>query len=220
MPSSGGFEAAVARIRAAGLVAYPTETVYGLGADATSAEAVARLRAWKGRDDGRPISILVDAPEALDRMGLGTSPPVRRLVARFWPGPLTLVLPAAPGRFAPGIARPDGAVGVRCSPDPTAAGLARTVAAAGIGPLTATSLNRSGEPPVRDARAAAALCAQHPGPLLVAPATGPVSCGATSDRAPSTVVDCSDGACAVLREGAVTAAAIARALEPGETSSP
>jgi L-threonylcarbamoyladenylate synthase len=179
-------EAAVAHVRAGGLVAYPTETVWGLGADASSAVAVEGLLRWKGRDPGQAISVLVDGLEAAERLGVRAPPEARRLVARFWPGPLTLVLPAPAGRFAPGIARADGALGLRCSPDPTAAALARALARAGVGPLTATSLNRAGEPPACSAGEARELCRRHPGPRLVDPGDGsPVSCAA-----PSTVVDC------------------------------
>lgn len=222
MPSrQDELEAAVAQVRAGGLLAYPTETVWGLGADASSAAAVARLLGWKGRPDGSPISILVDGLDAAERLGLRPSPEARRLAARFWPGPLTLVLAAPAERFAPGIARADGAVGLRCSSEPTAAALARALAHAGVGPLTATSLNRTSEPPARSADEARALCRRHPGPRIVDPgAASPVSCAA-----PSTVVDCSGAACRLIREGAIPAAAVAQAAaasdagaRPGEAN--
>jgi L-threonylcarbamoyladenylate synthase len=178
---------------------------------------VAGLLRWKGRDERSPISILVDGLAAAEGLGVRVSPAARRLAARFWPGPLTLVLPAPAGRFAPGIARADGAVGLRCSPEPTAAALARALARAGAGPLTATSLNRAGEPPARSSAEARALCRRHPGPRVVDPgAPGPVSCAA-----PSTVVDCTGESCELLREGAIPAAAVAAAVaasgaRPGE----
>ena len=229
MPSSAArLASAVAHVRDGGLLAYPTETVYGLGADARSPAAVERLRRWKGRDAEQPISILVDAPSALAGLGLAETLVARRLAARFWPGPLTLVLAASPGRFAPGIARADGAIGVRCSPDPTASALASALGRAGVGPITATSLNRSGEPPVSDAGAARALLRRHPGPQLLLPldegrgSAGPEDPGASrrSGAQPSTVVDCSGPAFVVIRAGAIPEAALAKAVQPGEPSSP
>jgi hypothetical protein len=112
---------------------------------------VERLRRWKGRAPENPLPILIEGSEALVRLGVELSPIPRRLAEAFWPGPLTLVL-YCPEPFAPGVAREDGAVGFRCSSHPVAAALARRVARAGVGPLTATSLNRSGEAPARPAR--------------------------------------------------------------------
>jgi len=212
--------AAVGQVRAGGLLGFPTETVWGLGADAASPAAVARLRAWKGREGNRPLSILVTGPDALAGLGLAWPPAARALAEAFWPGPLTLVVPGPPpGRaaLAPGVARADGAVGLRCSPDPTAAALARALADAGVGPLTATSLNRSGHPPAASPAAARALAGDDPGlhllePLAPAtpdehPAASPVSCSA-----PSTVVDCTGPAPRVIREGAIAAAALEAAV--------
>lgn len=224
MPSSDAHAAlarAVGRVRDGGLVGYPTETVFGLAADATSPDAVARLQAWKGRAGDQPLSILVDAPEALSALGLSVSGPARRLAARFWPGPLTLVLASQGDRFAPGVGRADGAVGVRCSPHPTALAFARALAAAGVGPVTATSLNRSGEPPAAEAGAAARLCDGPEAPLLLLghDAAEPVSSGPES--APSTVVDCTGSEAseiAVLREGAIPKAALEEALLPPASS--
>jgi L-threonylcarbamoyladenylate synthase len=139
-------DAAAECVRDGGLIAYPTETVWGLGADACSDAALDGLRRWKGRAGDAPVSILVSGPEALEGLGF---PPCERalfLAKRFWPGPLTLVLPCE-GLFARGVARDDGAVGVRCSPHRLASELTRRVQALGAGPLTSTSLNESGRPP-------------------------------------------------------------------------
>jgi len=151
--------AAVERVRRGGLLAYPTETLYGLGADARSAAALERLRAWKGRGEAQPISILATGVGGLEALGLRPGLGARRLLEALWPGPLTAVLPCT-GGFAPGVARAeDGAVGVRCSPHPVAAGLARALEEAGAGPVTATSLNRHGEPPSARREQALGLCA-------------------------------------------------------------
>ena len=203
-----GVAAAVAHVRAGGLLAYPTETVFGLGADASSREAVARLRAWKGRGADQPLSVLVADASDLVALGQDAGSLAGRLAARFWPGPLTLIVPAPPGRFAPGIARADGAVGLRCSTDPTARRLARALADAGVGPITATSLNRSGEPPAADLAAAEALCAGPAAPILLPP----VEAGRVSSTAPSTVVDCSGAFLAMVREGALDRVTLEEAL--------
>jgi L-threonylcarbamoyladenylate synthase len=198
--------AAVARIAEGGLVAYPTETVWGLGADASCDPAVAALRRLKGRGDDAPISVLVAALGSLAGQGFEPGPAGRALADRFWPGPLTLVMRCR-RRLAPGIARADGAVGVRCSPHPTAAGLARGLERAGIGPLTATSLNRSGEPPARTRAEAAAVFAERAdAPALV----GDEDAGG---EAPSTVVDVCGERPQVLRWGGLAESRLAPLLE-------
>lgn len=198
--------AAVERVRAGGLVAYPTETVWGLGADACSETAVAALRRWKARTGDAPLSLLVDAPSALGALGCEPQRAARRLAAAFWPGPLTLVLRCA-RRFAAGVARGDGAVGLRCSSHPVASAFAAELARAGVGPVTATSLNRSGEPAARSAGEARALCAGAGAPALL-------DAGADAGGAPeSTVVDLTGRQPVVLRWGAVSRAALAPLLE-------
>jgi tRNA threonylcarbamoyl adenosine modification protein (Sua5/YciO/YrdC/YwlC family) len=204
--SADAFAEAASRLRAAGLVAYPTETVWGLGADATSEPALEALRRWKGRADDAPISVLVEAPEALRALGCEPLPAALRLAAAFWPGPLTLVLRCA-RRFARGIARHDGAVGLRCSPHPVAAGLAARAAREGLGPVTATSLNRSGEPAARTREEARALCAGPGAPALL-------DAGSDAGGAPaSTVLDLTGPRPVLLREGALSRATLAPWLE-------
>jgi len=199
--------AAVARLCAGELVAFPTETVWGLGADASSEAAMERLRRWKGRGAGQPVAVLVPDQTALATLGIALPAAAQRLAAAFWPGPLTLVVPAALGRFAGGVAREDGAVGLRCSPHPAASSLAAALLRAGAGPLTATSLNRHGAPPARTRAEAAALCAGADAILCL---DGGPDAGA---GAPSTVVDCSGSRPVVLRAGAIAAAELSRALE-------
>jgi L-threonylcarbamoyladenylate synthase len=150
---------AVARIAAGALVAFPTETIWGLAADARSETAVARLRSWKQRADDQPLSVLVTGVHALPALGVEVGRLARELADTFWPGPLTMVLPCS-GHFATGVAGPKGALGVRCSPHPVAASLARALEAAGVGPITATSLNRHGEAPARNRAEASRACAE------------------------------------------------------------
>ncbi len=198
---------AVAWLAADGCVAFPTETVWGLAACARSEAALERLRAWKGRSDAQPIALLVADRAALAAHGFSVSSAADALIEAFWPGPLTLVLPCR-ARFAAGIARADGAVGVRCSPHPVASALARAAAHAGLGPLTATSLNRTGEPPAGSEAEARLTCGRGgdaASPMLLACA-GHEAGGET----PSTVVDVTSAEMEVLRAGAIDPASLRR----------
>jgi len=192
----------VDRLAGGGLVAFPTETVWGLAADARSPAAVRALQAWKGRGESQPMSVLVTGASAVEQLGYALGASGRRLADRFWPGPLTLVVAATEraAALAPGVAREDGAVGFRCSSHPAARALAWAAEQRGVGPLTATSLNRSGEPPARDREAARAICSGPDAPYLW-PERGIDAGGAR----PSSVVDVTGDRPRVLREGAVSA---------------
>jgi len=132
--------AAVA-LRKGEIVAYPTETSYGLGVNALDELALVRLRQLKGRDADKPISVLVSGTEMLDQLCRTVPPLARRLMAAYWPGPLTLVLPAQPDLPRPLVS--EGCIAVRVSSHPTAQALVEAFGA----PLTATSANPAGEPP-------------------------------------------------------------------------
>jgi L-threonylcarbamoyladenylate synthase len=191
---------AVARLARGELVAYPTETVYALGADALQANALARLLATKGRSAERGLSVLIRDAAELARISPGLPAAASRLAARFWPGPLTLVIPVADPAFAP-VATPLG-VGFRCSPQPSAAALARAAAR----PVVSTSCNRSGEPPC----ATAAEVEAHFGRALAILGGEPAS-----GLAPSTVVAVgADGALRLLRAGDLDLASL-RAVAEG-----
>jgi L-threonylcarbamoyladenylate synthase len=171
------------------VVAYPTETFYGLGALASDGAAVERLVRLKGRPDGKPLPLLgadlAQVEAVAELAGLA-----RRLAAAFWPGPLTLVLPARPGLHA-AITAGAAAVGVRVTSSPVAAGLA---GAAG-GALVATSANLAGQPPSATAAALdAALAARLDLVLDAGPAPGGL---------PSTVVAVEGEGLRLLRAGAV-----------------
>jgi L-threonylcarbamoyladenylate synthase len=202
---------AVRRLRQGGLIAYPTETVWGLAADATSELGIARLRTWKGRHASEPTAVLVASAEAAVALGFELSAAARRLARSFWPGPLTLVV-ASRRRFAPGVARQDGAVGLRCSSHPLAAALVRRVVREGVGPVTATSLNRSGQPPARSAREAAELCGDRPEVPHLIDLEGAEAGG----DAESTVIDTTQDPPRVLRWGAVPRADVEPLVEVAE----
>jgi L-threonylcarbamoyladenylate synthase len=201
-------EEALARVAAGGLVGYPTETTWGLAADASSEAAVAALRRFKARDAAKPISLLVTGEHGALRLGARLSPDARRLIGAFWPGPLTLVV-SCDAKLATGIAGPGGAVGLRCSPHPVAHALAVGAEARGIGPLTATSLNLSGEPDCTT-RAAAEALARGEVVLVLGPDAG----GAP----PSSVVDATGPRAKLLREGAIPASRIHAILAGGPAS--
>ncbi len=199
---------AVDWVRDGALLAYPTETVWGLGADACSVAAIERLRGWKGKRESAPISILVADPEALEPLGFEFNDLARRLVAAFWPGPLTLVLDCR-DRFAPGVSRHDGAVGVRCSSHPIGAALARRLAAEGVGPITSTSLNRSGATPAVTLEQVREVCgADLEGPRLLA-----VEGAEAGGDGESTVIDTTGPELVVLRWGTLAKPDLASVLE-------
>ena len=174
---------AAALLRDGGLVAFPTETVYGLAADAGNASAIERLNQVKGRPPDKPYSIhLHDAAQIRDFVE--TIPPAaQRLIERFWPGPLTIVIPA----------KRAGSVGFRLPNHPVAQAFLKACGRAVVAP----SANRSGFPPPTDGQEVRAALGGQFDCLLDA---GPTALG----RESSVVSVTSDGI-AVLREGAIPA---------------
>lgn len=177
------------------IVAYPTETFYGLGVDATSAAAVQRLLAAKGRPWGNPIPLIIARPEDVDRIAREISEEARALAACFWPGPLTLILRASPA-IPEGVTAGTGKVGVRVSSHPVAAAIAEACPF----PITATSANRSGAPA---ASAPEEFSAAIRGALDLL-----VDGGRTPGGSPSTVLDVTEHPPRILREGAIARAEI------------
>jgi L-threonylcarbamoyladenylate synthase len=192
---------AVRRVTEGGLIAFPTETVWGIGADATSDVAIAALREWKGRGDDAPLAILVAAMADLEALDFDVGAAALKLAGAFWPGPLTLVIPCR-RRFARGVSREDGAVGVRCSLHPLAGALARRCGAEGAGPITATSLNRTGAAPALTRSQALATV----GDDANAPQIVNVDTAEAGGDVESTVVDVSGERPRVLRWGSVSSA--------------
>jgi L-threonylcarbamoyladenylate synthase len=193
---------AITRLAADGFVAYPTETVWGLGACADRLLAVERLMRWKRRSMDAPLAVLVpSAAVALD-MGCLIEPRVQRLMEAFWPGPLTIVVPCRK-QFAKGVARSDGALGLRCSPHPLAQALALGVSEAGLGPLTSTSLNRAGESPAANRAAASGMIDVDPDDVLGGPLLVSASGHDAGGSAASSVVDCTGAIPRIVRVGAI-----------------
>ena len=164
---SARVDAAAALLRRGGIVAYPTETFYGLGALARDADAVRRLAHAKGRPDGKPLP-LVAADVAMVEEVAELGPVGAALAARFWPGPLTLVLPAR-GGLPDEITGGTGTVGIRVP----GSDIARALCRAAGGPLVSTSANVSGSPPAaRVEDLAAEVASRLDGVLDGGPAPG------------------------------------------------
>jgi len=131
----------IASLRAGGVVIFPTDTLYGLGVDPRSEAGLDRLLAAKGRDRGKPIPLLLSERGQVDRWTRHVPPASARLMDRFWPGALTLVLPADPG-VHPAVTGGGDTVGLRVPDHP----VPRALAALLSGAVTGTSANRSGKP--------------------------------------------------------------------------
>jgi L-threonylcarbamoyladenylate synthase len=142
-PNASQVEQAASILRQGGLVVYPTETFYGIAADHTNAPALDRLAQLKGRPAHKPIALILSRTEEVDLLASKVPPMARELMARYWPGPLTLIMQARPGLHSL-LVSSDGGVGMRMSPHQTASGLAAALGRA----ITATSANLSGGPPV------------------------------------------------------------------------
>ena len=190
---------ALAHIERRRVLAYPTETVYGFGGgiDRDSVDALVDL---KSRPPAKPFLLLVAGPDMLERLDLRLPSYASHLVARHWPGPLTLVLSGGERRVPDRLRGPEGGIAVRWTPHP---GISRLIRAHGDA-ITSTSANRPGVPP---ATSAAEILTQWAGAvargrLLV------LDGGTLTPSAPSTVVDCTGRHPRVIRPGAIPASVL------------
>jgi tRNA threonylcarbamoyl adenosine modification protein (Sua5/YciO/YrdC/YwlC family) len=185
----GSLDIAERALRAERAIVLPTDTVYGLAALPGSPPAVDELYALKDRPESMPIAMLVAAPDRVAALAEPVPAAVERLMEAFWPGPLTLVLVAREGRGTP-------TVGVRCPDHAFVRDLARRT-----GPLAVTSANRHGQPTAANVLDAARSL------------TGEVALvidGGPCDGVASTVVDATDPALPLLREGSIRGEQIMR----------
>jgi L-threonylcarbamoyladenylate synthase len=189
-PAESALTEAAAALRRGGLVAFPTETFYGLGAAALDPAAVRRVFEVKGRPEGKPVLVLVDSIAMVDVVALEIPPRARALMAAHWPGALTLVLRARP-EVPPEVTAATGTVGVRLSAHP----LARALVTALGAPITAPSANPSGATPPTTAAEVMELF-RHRLELVL-------DGGATAGGPPSTVLDVTVEPPRVVRAGAV-----------------
>jgi len=185
---------AARRLHAGDLVAFPTETVYGLGADAANPEAVAKIFALKGRPANHPLIVHFADPLAVAQWARDVPPSAMTLATRFWPGPLTIILRKAP-RVPGAVTGGQDTVGLRCPSHPVALDLLREFARIGSGAVAAPSANRFGH--------VSPTTVQHVreefgGDLMV------LDGGACEVGLESTIVDLSRGAPVLLRPGAIT----------------
>lgn len=141
-PFAPGLLQALLVLRQGGVVAFPTETYYGLAVDPFNSQALDRLFHLKQRPAAKPILVLIDGQEHLPRLAAEVPGRYQPLMARFWPGPLTLIFPAQP-HLSSTLTAGTGTIGVRVSSHP----LAQDLCARAGGAITATSANLAGHPP-------------------------------------------------------------------------
>ena len=189
----------LAHLQEGRILAYPTETVYGFGT-MIDREAVDRLVALKRRPPAKPFLLLISDTQMLGRLGLGLTPSASMLAARFWPGPLTLVLPGGERRIPERLRGPEGGIAVRWTPH---RGLQRLIGALGD-PITSTSANLPGQPA---AVAASEILAQW-GSDIARGAIRLLDGGRLDPSPASTVVDCMGRAPRVIRPGAIPTATL------------
>ncbi|MBF0154373.1 MAG: threonylcarbamoyl-AMP synthase [Magnetococcales bacterium] len=190
---------AVAALQRGEVIAYPTETVFGLGVDPFHPGALAALLRLKGRDVGKGLIVLVGGMDQLTVVIRPPSEVARRLMGLFWPGPLTLVLPSLPG-LSSLLTGGGEFVAVRLSSARRVAVLMR----AWGGPLVSTSANLSGGEPARDAATVRRLWSE--GVAVVVPGW------CRSSSLPSTVVRVTEGGIELLRPGVIPFSSVQAAL--------
>ncbi len=193
-PAPEAIARAIETLRRGELVVIPTETVYGLAADATQPAAIERIYAAKSRDGKKPLAFFVRRTEDMEALGAELSPAARRLAQRGWPGPLTLVLPAG-----------EALLGFRIPDHPVALAVVEAMG----GPLAVTSANLSGEPDARTAGEAEHALGEAVALVLDA--------GPSPGGVPSTVVRCVGDQLEILRAGALDETTV-RTMAETETS--
>ena len=194
----GVFDQAAAVIQTGGVIAFPTDTVYGLGVSAFNGKAIEKIYDVKGRSHLKAIPVLHGDVEDLDQISSPLTPAVKRIISKFWPGALTLVLPALSS--LPDNLSPNPTIGVRIPDLDQVRNILRTT-----GPLAATSANLSGEP---SALSADEVLLQLDGRIDLILDGGSVPGGQAS-----TVLDCSGDKHNVLRPGPISLQSILRVLD-------
>jgi len=183
-----------------GVAAFPTETFYGLGADARNEEALQKIFQIKGREENKPLLLLIGDRDWLSGLVRNIPPVAGRLMEKFWPGPLTLVFEASP-RVSALLTGGTGTVGVRLSPHPVAQALIQAVGRA----ITATSANLSGQP----SASVAAEVFRALGNRVDAILDG----GQTAGGLGSTVLDVSSPSPRIIRPGVISQAELVPFLD-------
>jgi L-threonylcarbamoyladenylate synthase len=195
-PTPSGIARAADALRHGGIVAYPSETVYGLGVDPFSDQALDALFAVKGRDAGTPVLMIVSNLDQLTEIVDTVSPRAEAYAKAFWPGPLSLLFPGA-SRLPEALRGEDGCVCVRWTSSESAAALCDAFG----GAIVSTSANKTGDAP--------AMSADAIDPVGIAVC---LDGGTLAPSLPSTVLDPETGE--VLREGAIGRDALDRVQHP------
>ncbi len=190
---------AIRILKTGGIIAFPTETFYGLAADATNPEAVERIFRIKGRQFNNPVALIIGSEEHLDNLVEEIPDYGRLLIRAFWPGPLTLLFKSS-AQIIPRLTAHSGKIGIRISSHPVAAALAIHLG----GPITATSANLSGAP---ECCAAAEVLASLGDRVDLV-----IDGGATPGGKGSTLLDITADPPLCLREGTITRLNIREAL--------
>ncbi|WP_239255153.1 L-threonylcarbamoyladenylate synthase [Listeria ilorinensis] len=183
-------------------VAFPTETVYGLGADATNDQAIQKIYQAKGRPADNPLIVHIAKKEQMNDFVMEVPQQAAQLIEAFWPGPLTIILPVRPGVLAANVTAGLQTVGVRMPAHPVSLAL---LAAAHL-PIAAPSANRSGRP--------SPTTAAHVAEDLAGRIAGIIDGGETGVGLESTVIDCTTEVPTILRPGGVSAEQIEQVIGP------
>lgn len=191
--------ATIAHLQEGGILAYPTETVYGFGT-MIDRDAVEKLVQLKRRPPAKPFLLLISDTPMLARIGLHLTRSASMLAARHWPGPLTLVLPGGERRIPERLRGPEGGIAVRWTSHP---GLQRLISALGD-PITSTSANLPGQP----AAVTSNEIVQQWGSEIARGTIRLLDAGRLPPSEASTVVDCTGRAPRVIRPGALPAATL------------
>jgi len=194
-PEPDGIDKAAAILKSGGVIAFPTETFYGLGADARNEAAIDKIFGIKGRDFRNPILVVIGDRGHLDAFAADIPEEAQKLMDRFWPGPLTIVFRAAPS-VSPKLTAGSGKIGIRLTSHPIAMAISKRLG----GPVTATSANLSG---ALECSAAAEVLSQLEGRI-----DGVVDGGQTTGGKGSTIVDVTASPVKILREGVIPAGLI------------
>lgn len=195
--------AAVEALKRGDVIVFPTETLYGLGADTLNDAAVEKVFRLKGRDPRSPIPVLVADQEMLHTLVAKVPMTAQKLMDRYWPGPLTLVLPGRKNIPKP-LCNPTGGVAVRISSQPNA-----TLLVNGLGrPLTATSANPSGKEPARTLQVAKNYFADRVDVF--------VDGGTLTSKSGSTVVEVMEDSIKIIREGEISGSELRQFLGHGK----
>jgi L-threonylcarbamoyladenylate synthase len=196
-PDAETLQAAAACIAGGGTLIFPTDTVYGIGCDPEDEKAVRAVYDAKRRPSDKPLAVHMARPDEARIYAASWNNAAERLIERFWPGPLAIVVERAPARAA-AAARGGATISLRCPNDAACASILRAT-----GPLAATSANISGQP---------SFTGENENITMLPEADLAIITGPTSSRRESTVLDCTTNAVRVLRSGAIDDAAIERAL--------